>query len=79
MCIRDRLGVDPSVDLDDVPALAARSIADGSQIVSLPACPLMHGTGMGIGVIPPTAYGGCVVLLTDRRFDACLLYTSRCV
>jgi acyl-CoA synthetase (AMP-forming)/AMP-acid ligase II len=70
------LGVDPSVDLDDVPTMAARAIGAGSQIVSLPACPLMHGTGMGIGVIPPMAYGGCVVLLTGRRFDADELWAT---
>jgi fatty-acyl-CoA synthase len=64
------LGLSPSVDPDEVPAIAARAAAAGEQIVALPACPLMHGTGMGIGVVPPMAYGGCVVLLADRRFDA---------
>ena len=63
------VGVDPSVALDDVPAVAARTVAAGAQIVGLPACPLMHGTGMGIGAVPPMAYGGCVVTLTGRRFD----------
>ncbi|HUD17969.1 MAG TPA: AMP-binding protein, partial [Acidimicrobiales bacterium] len=70
------LGVDPSVDIDEVPAIAARTIAAGAQIVSLPACPLMHGTGMGIGVIPPMAYGGCVVLLSGRRFDPDELWST---
>jgi 3-oxocholest-4-en-26-oate---CoA ligase len=70
------LGVDPVVDLDEVPAVAARALAADSQIVSLPACPLMHGTGMGIGVIPPMAYGGCAVLLTGRRFDADELWAT---
>ena len=70
------LGVSPSIDPDEVPAIAARAVAAGEQIVALPACPLMHGTGMGIGVIPPMAYGGCVVLLTDRRFDADELWST---
>jgi 3-oxocholest-4-en-26-oate---CoA ligase len=70
------LGVDPSVDIDEIPAIAARTIAAGAQIVSLPACPLMHGTGMGLGVIPPMAYGGCVVLLTGRRFDPDELWST---
>jgi fatty-acyl-CoA synthase len=70
------LGVDPSVDIEQVPAIAARTVADQAQIVSLPACPLMHGTGLGIGVIPPMAYGGCVVLLTGRRFEADELWST---
>jgi fatty-acyl-CoA synthase len=70
------LHLGPSVALDDVPAIAARTFAAGGQIVSVPACPLMHGTGMGIGVIPPMAFGGCVVLLGGRRFDAHELWST---
>ncbi|HXQ59354.1 MAG TPA: AMP-binding protein, partial [Acidimicrobiales bacterium] len=70
------LGLEPSVDIDDIPAIAARTFAAGGQIVSLPACPLMHGTGMGIGVIPPMAYGGCVALLTGQRFDPDELWST---
>ena len=39
-------------------------------MVSLPAPPLMHNTGLGIGVAPALATGGTVVLLDGRRFDA---------
>ncbi len=40
----------------------------GPGPVLLPACPLMHGTGAftSMGVL---CVGGCVVLLTGRRFD----------
>ncbi len=70
------LGLGPSVALDDVPGIAARTVGAGEQIVSVPACPLMHGTGMGIGVIPPMAFGGCVVLLGGRHFDAHGLWST---
>jgi 3-oxocholest-4-en-26-oate---CoA ligase len=41
----------------------------GPGPVHLPACPLMHGTGMfsSIGALD---VGGCVVTLTNRHFDA---------
>ena len=70
------LGISPSIAVDDVPAAAARIVAAGAQIVGLPACPLMHGTGMGIGVIPTLAYGGCVVLLSGHHFSADELWST---
>ncbi|MGH9018540.1 MAG: AMP-binding protein [Acidimicrobiales bacterium] len=70
------LGVEPTIAIDEIPAVAARAVADGAQIRSLPACPLMHGTGMGIGVLPPMTYGGCIVLLPDRHFDADELWAT---
>jgi fatty-acyl-CoA synthase len=37
--------------------------------VGLPACPLMHATGLGIGALPALVMGGEVVLLQPRGFD----------
>ena len=37
--------------------------------VSIPCCPLMHGTGMWIGAMPALLTGGTVVLLEGRSFD----------
>ncbi len=37
--------------------------------VSIPCCPLMHGTGMWIGAMPALLTGGTVVLLESRSFD----------
>jgi fatty-acyl-CoA synthase len=45
-------------------------------MVSLPASPLMHATGLGIGVAPALATGGTVVLLERRRFDAVELWDT---
>jgi len=40
----------------------------GPGPIHLPACPLMHGTGM-FSSIGAMSVGGCVVTLTNRRFD----------
>ncbi len=49
---------------------AARRLADeGRQFVSLPACPLMHGTGLGIGVVPGMTFGGKTVFLLEKGLD----------
>ena len=46
-----------------------RSVLVGSGPVHLPACPLMHGTG-SFTSMAAMGIGGCVVTLTNRRFDA---------
>jgi fatty-acyl-CoA synthase len=45
-----------------------RSSVLGAGPVIIPACPLMHGTG-SFTSIGSLNIGGCVVLLTNRRFD----------
>ncbi len=37
---------------------------------SIPACPLMHGTGMWIGAMISHSLGGAVVLFDNKHFDA---------
>lgn len=44
--------------------------AANGPYVSLPCCPLMHGTGMWIGAMMPHSTGGTVALLPSRKFDA---------
>ena len=41
-----------------------------SAPVSLPACPLMHGTGFALGIVATHAIGGCVVPFANDGFDA---------
>jgi acyl-CoA synthetase (AMP-forming)/AMP-acid ligase II len=41
----------------------------GDAHVSIPACPLMHGTGMWLGVIVPQCAGAAIVTLEGRSFD----------
>ena len=36
----------------------------------MPACPLMHGTGIWVGVVIPHGLGGAVILFDNHNFDA---------
>ncbi len=63
-------------DIDAVPGVAAEMYADGNQYASLPACPLMHATGLGIGAIPTILFGGRIVLLEQRGFHADELWST---
>ena len=62
--------------LGDPPAIgevsdSGEELWRGSEsIVSLPACPLMHGTGIWLGAMPSLCVGGSVALLEGRSFDA---------
>ena len=58
------------VAVDDVAAFTATLDTVGDVMISLPAPPLMHNTGLGIGATPALAIGGTVVLQKGRRFDA---------
>lgn len=37
--------------------------------VAIPACPLMHGTGIWVGAFAPLMIGGCVVTVPNISFD----------
>ncbi len=64
-------GLAPPERLADLPALV-RQIAEPP--VSLPACPLMHGTGMWLGSMLPLALGGTVVTTPKLGLDPDLLW-----
>jgi fatty-acyl-CoA synthase len=57
-------------DLAGTVALARQARDEHRHIVSLPACPLMHGTGFTIGLLTGFLFGGTVVLLEPGHFDA---------
>jgi fatty-acyl-CoA synthase len=48
----------------------------GALPVVAPACPLMHGTGMWLGVLIPHSVGGHVVLPEGTGFDADALWRT---
>ena len=54
-----------------VKALAAKGLSPRC----IPACPLMHGTGMWVGVVIPHSLGGTAILFDNKRFDAASLLT----
>jgi acyl-CoA synthetase (AMP-forming)/AMP-acid ligase II len=49
--------------------IAERKQQEGPGRVALPACPMMHGTGL-LTAIFALAGGGCVVTMESRHFDA---------
>jgi fatty-acyl-CoA synthase len=63
----------PAVTIDEAPAMVAGM---EEWMVSLPAPPLIHSTGLGIGVLPAYATGGTVVLLEGYSFDAAELWDT---
>ncbi len=64
------LGRPPLTEVTQVPSVAAEMYAADAQYASLPACPLMHATGLGIGALPTVTFGGRIVLLEQRGFHA---------
>ena len=56
--------------VDEIPALAAKLWEEQGGTTSIPACPLMHGTGIWLGAMIPHLAGGRVALLEGRSFDA---------
>ncbi len=64
------VGRAPFAGSADLAANAVEMIRAGTQQVALPACPLMHGTGVWLGGLLPHLMGSTVVLLAGRSFDA---------
>jgi len=64
------VGMAPPDDASQVAALAGQVVREGRQGVSIPAAPLMHGTGVWLGCFIPHLIGGHVVTLQARSLDA---------
>jgi fatty-acyl-CoA synthase len=64
-------GLPPPSTVADLPGIV-RQIPEPP--VSLPACPLMHGTGMWLGSMLPLAMGGAVVTTPKLGLDPDLLW-----
>jgi acyl-CoA synthetase (AMP-forming)/AMP-acid ligase II len=63
------LGLTPPSDAAAVAPLVGQAVRDGNVTVSIPSCPLMHGTGMWLGAMAPHAMGGTVITLQARSLD----------
>ena len=66
--------MNPPTDASGFGALVQQLHALGAASRSIPACPLMHGTGMWIGAMVPHSLGGCVVLFDNSHFDPVALW-----
>ena len=64
------VGEAPCASVDDAVALATRLSEGGKQYVGCSPCPLMHGTGLVIGMQATMSIGGKLVLPPNRKFDA---------
>jgi fatty-acyl-CoA synthase len=62
-------GLTPPADVPALVELVLQLRAAGEAPVSLPACPLMHGTGAWGGAFGPHALGGLVVTIRGDHFD----------
>ncbi len=64
------MGRAPFQSTEEVVEAVQAAVAGGMQTTALPACPLMHGTGVWLGALLPQLSGGEVALLEGRSFDA---------
>ncbi len=64
------LGLAAPDDANEIGAMIAGASTNGSTLVSIPAAPLMHGTGCWLGWFIPHLAGGHVVTLENRSLDA---------
>ncbi len=69
-------GEQPVHDIVATVEVARRLHDEGRHVVTLPACPLMHGTGLVIGMQTALVLGGRMVLLRNRHFDTAELWDT---
>ena len=63
------MGFEVPEDISDLEKIVKNAKENDSLSVSLPACPLMHGTGMWLGAFLPMFSGGTVVTISDLGLD----------
>ena len=59
------MGFEVPEDMNDLEKIIVNAQANNALTVSMPACPLMHGTGMWLGAFLPMFIGGAVVTISD--------------
>jgi fatty-acyl-CoA synthase len=64
--VTDAANKEPMGDVLDLGALKARTVGPGP--ISLPACPLMHGTGL-FNAVNTLSLGGAIVTLESTKFS----------
>ena len=62
------------VDIEALAGVVKENSESNNLPVSIPACPLMHGTGMWLGAMIPLLAGGSVVTIPQLGFDPDLLF-----
>jgi fatty-acyl-CoA synthase len=64
------LGLAAPSDASEIAALVKGAAEAGNRLISIPAAPLMHGTGVWLGAFIPHLAGGVVTTLQNRSLDA---------
>ena len=64
------LGLAAPSDASEIAALVKGAAEAGNRLISIPAAPLMHGTGVWLGAFIPHLAGGVVATLQNRSLDA---------
>ena len=59
------MGFEVPEDMNDLEKIIVNAQNNNALTVSMPACPLMHGTGMWLGAFLPMFSGGTVVTISD--------------
>ena len=62
------------VEIEDISKEVLKMAQDHNLNVSIPGCPLMHGTGMWLGALVPHLVGGRVVTMPQLGFDPDFLF-----
>lgn len=70
------LGLGLPEKMEDTAPLVKQATDAGGGLVSIPACPMMHGTGGWVGTMMPHCAGATVVALENRSFDAHELWST---
>lgn len=66
----ERIGLSRPTNTQQVLDCVIALDKENAAPISLPVCPLMHGTGMWLGAMAPLNMGGTVVTLPNTSFDA---------
>ena len=66
------VGLGPAADMEEIQPEGGRR---SGRLTTLPACPLMHGTGL-FSAFPALNLGGCVVTVPEARFDPAHLWQT---
>ena len=64
------IGMTPPAEISQLGTTVRDAHASGIRPISIPGCPIMHGTGMWIGAMMPQSGGAHVITLQKRSFDA---------
>ena len=70
------LGLGMPQEAADIAPVVAKAWQETRGAVSIPGCPMMHGTGGWIGTMMPHTAGGTVVALEGRSLDAHELWAT---